>query len=513
MKEEYIVALFVVAAVLSAAIAWFVTRKIDLARHAARVEQAKAKAKAIENEANMILERAKVDLKAKELETRKRVELEFAAALREQERKTRSMMQKEEAIEEKRRSIEKLYKEAAKLQKDSEDQKRRNEQRLLEAQMAIEKAAGMTSEEAERVLLAQVEEKARLDSANLIRKAETEAKNEARKRANFIIAQATTRFASEFANERLINTVAINNDEYKGRIIGKEGRNIKALENLLGVDIVIDDTPGAIVISSFNLYRRAIATRTIELLLEDGRIQPARIEEIHNNVKAQFEESLLEDGQNVASDMGASDLHPELIKLLGRLKYRASYGQNALAHSLEVAHLAGIIAAELDGNEKIAKRAGLLHDVGKALTQDQDGSHVRLGFDICKRFGEGDIVLNAINAHHGHEEPLTVEAAAVCTADALSAARPGARRDVLEGFLKRVQELENIAASKKGVTQAYAISAGRELRVIVNAGLIDDRETILLSKEIATEIEQKMQYPGEIKVNVIREIRAVEMAK
>lgn len=494
-------------------VAWLATSKLNAARHAVRVSQAKAKAKAIENEARMILERAKVELGAKELELKKRVEQEFSAALREQERKTRLISQKEEAIEEKRRAIDRLHKEAAKLQKDAEDHKKRNEQKFLEAQSAIEKAAGMSAQEAERVLLAQVEEKARLDSANIVRRAETEAKNEARRRANFIIAQATTRYASEFANERLINTVAISNDEYKGRIIGKEGRNIKALENLLGVDIVIDDTPGAIIISSFNLYRRAIATRTIELLLEDGRIQPARIEEIHNSVKTQFEESLLEDGQNVALDLGVSDLHPELVKLIGRLKYRASYGQNALSHSLEVAYLAGIIAAELDGNEKLAKRAGLLHDIGKAMTQDRDGSHVTLGMDICKRYGEGDVVLNAINSHHGHEDPLSIEAAAVCAADALSAARPGARREVLEGYLKRVEELENIAANKKGVLQTYAIAAGRELRVIVNASDIDDRETALLSKEIANEIEQKLQYPGEIKVNVIRELRAVEMAR
>ncbi|MDR1910836.1 MAG: ribonuclease Y [Helicobacteraceae bacterium] len=509
---EYIVVGLVSGAVCGVA-AWLATSKLNAARHAVRVSQAKAKAKAIENEARMILERAKVELGAKELELKKRVEQEFSAALREQERKTRLISQKEEAIEEKRRAIDRLHKEAAKLQKDAEDQKKRNEQRLLEAQSAIEKAAGMSAQEAERVLLAQVEEKARLDSANIVRRAETEAKNEARRRANFIIAQATTRYASEFANERLINTVAISNDEYKGRIIGKEGRNIKALENLLGVDIVIDDTPGAIIISSFNLYRRAIATRTIELLLEDGRIQPARIEEIHNSVKTQFEESLLEDGQNVALDLGVSDLHPELVKLIGRLKYRASYGQNALSHSLEVAYLAGIIAAELDGNEKLAKRAGLLHDIGKAMTQDRDGSHVTLGMDICKRYGEGDVVLNAINSHHGHEDPLSIEAAAVCAADALSAARPGARREVLEGYLKRVEELENIAANKKGVLQTYAIAAGRELRVIVNASDIDDRETALLSKEIANEIEQKLQYPGEIKVNVIRELRAIEMAR
>lgn len=503
----------IVSGAVCASFAWLIKHKLDLAKHAARVEQARAKAKAIEHEAQMLLERARVELGSKELDIRKRLDAEYADTKREQEQRGRALAQKEEVVEDKRRQIDRIHKETITLQKETEHQKQRNEQRLLEAQMAIEKAAGMTANEARQVLFSQVEERTRLDAANMIRKAETEAKNDARRRANYIIAQATTRYAGEFAGERLINTVAISNDEYKGRIIGKEGRNIKTLETLLGVDIIIDDTPGAIVISSFNLYRRAIATRTLELLLEDGRIQPSRIEEIYASVKAQFEESLLSDGQDIVIDLAIGELHPELTKLIGRLKYRASYGQNALAHSLEVAHLSGIIAAELDGNDKIARRAGLLHDIGKALTQDHDGSHVQLGAEICKRFGENDIVLNAINAHHGHEEPVTIEAAAVCTADALSAARPGARREVLESFLKRVQEVETIATNKKGVVQAYAIAAGRELRVIVDANKIDDKEMYLMSKDIATEIEQKVQYPGEIKVSVIRESRSVEFAR
>ncbi|GHV04121.1 ribonuclease Y [Campylobacterota bacterium] len=506
-------AIGIFAAVAGALLAWLITSKIDAARHTARVEQAKAKAKAIENEARTLLERVKAELGTKEVELRAKVDRENSDARLEFDRRTRMIEQKEEAIEERRRQTDRAQKEVARLQKDNEQQRQRNEQRLMEAQIAIERAAGMTEKEARKVLLAQLEERCRLDAANVIRKAETEAKSEARRRANFIIAQATTRYAGEFAGERLINTVPITNDEYKGRIIGKEGRNIKTLENLLGVDIVIDDTPGAIVLSSFNLYRRAIAVRTIELLLEDGRIQPSRIEEIYNNVKKEFEENMLEEGQNIVIDLGVGELHPELTKLIGRLKYRASYGQNALSHSLEVAHLAGIIAAELDGSDKTARRAGLLHDIGKALTHEHDGSHVQLGAEICKRFGEGEIVLNAILAHHGHTEPTSIESAAVCAADALSAARPGARREVLESFLKRVQEVEAIASSKKGVMQAYAIAAGRELRVIVNSSQIDDRETVLLSRDIANEIQQSVQYPGEIKVNVIRELRAVEYAK
>ena len=281
----------------------------------------------------------------------------------------------------------------------------------------------------------------------------------------------------------------------------------------LGVDIIIDDTPGAIIVSCFNLYRRAIATRVIELLVEDGRIQPARIEELHEKVCKDFENSILEEGQTIIMDLGLSKMHPEIVKLIGKLKYRASYGQNALAHSLEVAHLAGIIAAECGGDELVARRAGLLHDIGKALTHDFEGSHVDLGGELCKRYKEHPAVINAIYAHHGHEEALSVEAAAVCTADTLSAARPGARREVLEAFLKRVSEIENIAKSKEGIKNAYAINSGREIRVIANAKLINDDEAVLLAKEIAEEIQEKVQYPGEIKVNVIRELRAVDYAK
>jgi len=328
-----------------------------------------------------------------------------------------------------------------------------------------------------------------------------------------MFSQAVTRYAGEFAAERLINNLPINDEETKGKIIGKEGRNIKALEMLLGVDIIIDDTPNTITISSFNLYRRAVATKTIQELLADGRIQPARIEEIYNKVKNEFDNNILKEGEDVMMDLGIKSMHPELIKLVGRLRYRASYGQNALAHTLEVAHLAGLLAAQMGGDPILARRAGLMHDIGKALTHDLPGSHVDLGAQMCKRYNEPDTVINAIYAHHGHEEPINVESAAVCAADALSAARPGARREVLESFLKRVEEVENISTSKMGVINAYAINAGREVRVIVKAELVNDDEAVLLACEIAKEIEEKVQYPGEIKVNVIREIRAESYAR
>ena len=404
-------------------------------------------------------------------------------------------------------------KEADTLLNESKNLKHEYEGKIKEALDLIERSAGLTKDEAKEIVLKKVEEKSRADIAHRVRKLEEEAKQDAKRRVNYILAQATSRYAGDFAAERLINVVNIKDDELKGRIIGKEGRNIKTLEMLLGVDIIIDDTPNAIILSSFNLYRRAIATKVIQMLVEDGRIQPARIEGIYEKVVEEFEQTVLEDGENIIIDLGLSKMHPEIVKLIGRLKYRASYGQNALGHSLEVAHLAGIIAAETGGDEKLAKRAGILHDIGKALTHEFAGSHVDLGGEICKRYKEHPVIINAIYAHHGHEEATSVEAAAVCAADTLSAARPGARREVLESFLKRVQDIEEIAKSKDGIKQAYAINAGREIRVIANASLINDDEAVLVAKEISEEIEEKVQYPGEIKVHVIREVRAVHYAR
>ncbi len=368
----------------------------------------------------------------------------------------------------------------------------------------MQNIASLTKEEAKAYILEKVEEQSRADVAGIVRKYEQIAKDEGERKANYILAQATTRYAGDFAGERLINLVNLPSDEHKGRIIGKEGRNIKTLEMLLGVDIVIDETPGVILVSSFNLYRRAIATKVIEILVEDGRIHPGRIEEVHEKVEKEFEQKTFEEGENILIELGLFPMHEELVRLLGRMKYRASYGQNALAHTLEVAKLARVMAAEMGGDEKLALRAGLLHDIGKALTQDLGGSHVDIGADLCRRHGEHPSVINAIYAHHGYEEPDSVESAAVCAADKLSAARPGARREVLESFTKRVKEVEEIALSKEYVNQAYAINAGREIRVFVNANKMSDNETVLLSKEIAKEIQEKVQYPGEIKVNVIQ---------
>ena len=495
----------------------FILKKINKAKLEVFIEQAKAKARVIEHE-------AEVALKDAQLKAKFECDREFKSARKEYENMLFKIEKKEKELNEhlenelrlikaQKEEISENNRKIAILKDGIEEQKRTYEQKTLEAIKILENASGLTKSEAKELMLEKVKEDSRAEIASIFRKKYKLAEQNSKQEVNNILSQAVTRYAGEFAAERLINNIPLNDEETKGKIIGKEGRNIKALEMLLGVDIIIDDTPNTITISSFNLYRSAIATRTIQELLEDGRIQPARIEEIYNKVKTEFDKKIQKEGEDVVIELGIKSMHPELIKLVGRLRYRASYGQNALAHTLEVAHLAGLIAAQMGGDAILARRAGLMHDIGKALTHEAPGSHVDLGADICKRYGECETVINAIYAHHGHEEPINVESAAVCAADALSAARPGARREVLESFLKRVEEIENITTSKIGVTNAYAINAGREVRVIVNAKLVNDDEAVLLATEIAKEIEEKVQYPGEIKINVIRELRAESYAR
>ena len=471
--------------------------------------EVKAKAKAIENEAELLLQEAHVKIKAKELEQ----EGEFQKRIARVEERNRSLILETKELNKEEEKLALLQHKVLDKEANLEKLEVQKQEEINQAIQKMQSVASLTKGEAKVYILEKVEEQSRSEVAGIVRKYEHLAKEEGERKANYILAQATTRYAGEFAGERLINLVTLPSDEHKGRIIGKEGRNIKTLEMLLGVDIIIDETPGVILVSSFNLYRRAIATKVIEILVEDGRIHPGRIEEVHEKVQAEFEQRTYEEGENILIDLGLFPMHEELVKLLGRMKYRASYGQNALAHTLEVARLAKVMAAEMGGDEKLALRAGLLHDIGKALTQDMGGSHVDIGAEICRRHNEHPTVINAIYAHHGHEEPDSVESAAVCAADKLSAARPGARREVLESFTKRVKEVEEIALSKNDVLQAYAINAGREIRVFVNAQKMSDNEAVLLSKEIAKEIQNKVQYPGEIKVNVIRETRSIQYAK
>ncbi len=499
-----------VAGVLTGAgMAYFWSRNVAKNTFAHIELEVKAKAKAIESEAELLLKEAKVKIKENEI-AQEHAYQQRLAKIDDRERelimKTKSLNAQEEALQLQQEHLRQQESQLEKIEAKKQEE-------INQAVEAMQNVASFTKEEAKAYILEKVEEQSRADIAGIVRKYEQEAKNEGERKANYILAQATTRYAGDFAGERLINLVNLPSDEHKGRIIGKEGRNIKTLEMLLGVDIVVDETPGVILVSSFNLYRRAIATRVIEILVEDGRIHPGRIEEVHEKVEKEFEQKSYEEGENILIDLGLFPMHEELVTLLGRMKYRASYGQNALAHTLEVAKLARVMAAEMGGDEKLALRAGLLHDIGKALTQEHGGSHVDIGVDLCRKHGEHPSIINAIYAHHGHEEPDSVESAAVCAADKLSAARPGARREVLESFTKRVKEIEEIATAKPYVTKAYAINAGREIRVIVNAQKMSDNEAVLLSKEIAKEIQNSVQYPGEIKVNVIREVRATSYAK
>ena len=507
MIENILVVLFLI--MLSTALTYFIMSKIQKKQFRHLEREAKAKATAIEYEAEHLLHEANVKIQQDEVHLEKQFQdKEFALVKQktELELELKSLSKKENELLKIKENLEKQERVLISLESEKREE-------IARSVSLLEKSASMTRDEAKRHLLEELKNESKLEFALMVKKYEKEAEEEAEKKANYILSQAVTRYAGEFAGERLMNIINLPSDEHKGRIIGKEGRNIKSLEQLLGVDIIIDETPGVILVSNFNLYRRAIATKTIELLVEDGRIHPGRIEEVHAKVQAEFEDKILEEGESIVLELGLYPMHEELMRLVGRLRYRASYGQNALAHTLEVAKLAAIMAVEMGGDEKLALRAGLLHDIGKALTQEHGGNHVDLGVEVCKRHNEHPSVMNAIYAHHGHEEPDGVESAAVCAADVLSASRPGARREVLESFIKRVKEIEEIALSKKGVLDAYAINAGREIRVFVDAGKLDDASVYLLSKEIAKEIENKVQYPGEIKVNVIREKREIQYAR
>jgi ribonucrease Y len=377
----------------------------------------------------------------------------------------------------------------------------------------LERISGLTVNEARTELLDRAEGLIRHDLARRVRQLEEEAQVDARRRARNLVADALQRVAASHAAETTSSVVELPSDDMKGRIIGREGRNIRSLEHLTGVDIIIDDTPQAVVLSSFDGIRREIARLTLGKLIEDGRIQPARIEEMYYQSKAEIEDHIRQAGERAVFEANAGEFHPELVKILGRLHYRTSYGQNVLKHTLEVVHLAGIMAMELDAGVRTTKRAAVLHDLGKALTHEIEGSHAQISADYARRYGESEAVVHAIAAHHYETQPQTVEAVLVVAADAISGSRPGARGDTLENYIKRLEALEEIAARKEGVEKVYALQAGREIRVIVKPGEIDDDGAILLSHEIARDIEQELEYPGQIKVTVIRESRATELAK
>ena len=500
----------------SGLIVYFFTKKWNESHYTVYVERAKAKAKTIEEEAKLFLEKAELEAQEKAFAYKESTKIELdkqRKVLQDREEQLENKIQKElKTIQDDKIEIKSKLNRFDGIVKEGERLNVQSQKKINEMLNVLGNYTGFTEQEAKNQILKEVEERAKLDIAKTVRKYEKEALENAQSKANYILAQATTRFAHDFVNERLTTSIKLDSDDMKGRIIGKDGRNIQALENLLGVDIIIDETPNTISVSSFNLYRRAIAKETIELLMEDGRVQPSRIEEIYERTFNSFEEKTYQDGQQVLLDLRIDNIHTDIIKLIGKLKYRTSFGQNALNHSIEVAHFASIISSELGGDPILARRAGILHDIGKALTHEKPGSHIDLGAEICRRYGEDEIVINGIYAHHEIEEAKSIECAAVCAADVLSAARPGARREAVESYIKRLESIENIAYSKKGVLNAYAINAGREIRVIVNAKVLDDNQTYLISKEIAKQIEKDIQYPGKIKVNVIREVRSVDYA-
>jgi ribonuclease Y len=389
----------------------------------------------------------------------------------------------------------------------------RTEQILADRQRELQRVAGLTAEEARELLLKQIEADARRDAANLVKRLEAEARETAAARAQSIITDAIQRSAAETAIETTVSVVDLPSDDMKGRIIGREGRNIRALEQATGVELIVDDTPGAIILSSFDPFRREVARQAIARLIADGRIHPARIEEVVDKVKAEMEETVRKEGEAAAFELGLYDLHPEILRLMGRLKFRTSYGQNVLNHSLEVAFLAGIMAKEIGLNGQVAARAAFLHDIGKAIDRDLQGTHLELGLDFLRKHGESEPVLQAVAAHHMDIDWPSLEAMIVQAADAISAARPGARRDILESYVKRLEKLESIADSFAGVSKAFALQAGREIRIVVESEQVSDEQTIWLSKDIARRIENELEYPGQIKVTVIRETRATEFAR
>ncbi len=429
------------------------------------------------------------------------------------QRQERRLLQKEENLDRKIESFERKEEKLVSKEQRLNAAQEKADQLLQKQQTELERLSGLTCEEAKQELLQSLEDEVKHESAMLIKDLEQQAKDEADKKAREIISLAIQRCAADHVAETTVSVVGLPNDEMKGRIIGREGRNIRTLETLTGIDLIIDDTPEAVIISGFDPVRREVARIALEKLINDGRIHPSRIEEMVEKAQKEVEQKIKEAGEQATFAVGVHGLHPELIKLLGRLRYRTSYGQNVLNHSVEVANLAGVMASELGVDVVLAKRAGLLHDIGKAIDHEMEGSHVEIGGEIVKKFRESELIVNAVLAHHGDVEPKSVEAVLVSAADAVSAARPGARRETLESYLKRLTRLEEISESFNGVEKCYAVQAGREIRIMVKPEIIDDASAVLLARDISKKIEAEMEYPGQIKVVIIRETRAVDYAK
>ena len=489
-----------------------------------RKKIAESKIQGAENEAKRLVDLAKIEaenlkkaeiFKAKEeiMNNRKELDQEIKERRGEIQKQEARLIQKEENLEKRSDNFEKKEQEVERELQDIERQKEEivklHEQEIVE----LQKIASLSKEEAKERLLAELDKELTAEKAAIIREKEQKAKEEATKNAKELLTYAVQKCAADHSQETTVSIVSLPNDEMKGRIIGREGRNIKALETLTGIDLIIDDTPEAVVLSGFDPLRREVAKIALEKLIDDGRIHPSKIEEMVEFAIQELDDTINEDGERAVLETGVIGLHPDIVKLIGKLKYRTSYGQNVLNHSIEVSNLARIMAEELGLDAKLARRAGLLHDIGKALDHDMEGTHVELGVEVLKKYKENENVINAVQAHHGDVEPKTIEAVLVQAADAISASRPGARRETLEAYIKRLEQLEGIADSFEGVEKSFAIQAGREIRIIVKPDKIDDNQMKLMARDIAKRVEDEMEYPGQIKVNVVRETRVIDYAK
>ncbi len=492
----------------------YILRKITAEKQIGSAEQ---KAELIVFDANKEADTKKKEilLEAKEEVHKLRSEFEKESRDRRNElqRLERRLLQKEETLDRKSDNLEKKDDYLNKSLKELSNKEVMVENLYQKQIQELERISGLTTEEAKQLLLSDLEKEVKHDAVIMIKDIINKSKEEANKTATEIIAYAIQKCAADYVAESTVSVVNLPNDEMKGRIIGREGRNIRALETLTGVDLIIDDTPEAVILSSFDPIRREVARVALEKLILDGRIHPARIEEMVEKARREINNHIKEEGEKATFDLGIHNLHPELVKLLGRLKYRTSYGQNVLQHSIEVSYLAGLMAAELGADVKIAKRSGLLHDIGKAVDHEVEGTHVEIGINLLKRYRESKDVIHAMSTHHGDYDPLTIEAVLVTAADAISAARPGARRETLETYIKRLEKLEEIANSYEGIEKAFAIQAGREIRIMVKPEDVTDDNIVLLAREISKKIENGLEYPGQIKVNVIRETRAIDYAK
>ena len=513
MHWWFLIPAVVLGAVIGIAIGYFYRKNVAEAKIAKAEDAVRTMLDDAQKKAEEIRKEKELEAKEEIYKLRTEAEKENRDRRNELQRTERRLFQREETLDKKIEAVE--AREQALNQRSAKVDQReaRVEELIGEQEKELERISGLTADSAKEMLLQRVEEEAKHDAAILLRDIEQKTKEEADRKARNIVTLAIQRCAADHVAEATVSVVPLPNDEMKGRIIGREGRNIRALETATGVDLIIDDTPEAVILSAFDPVRREIARIALEKLIMDGRIHPARIEEMVEKAKKEVSNQIREAGEAAVLEVGVHGLHHELIRYLGRMKYRTSYGQNVLNHSIEVAHLAGIMAAEVGANVALATRAGLLHDIGKSIDHEVEGSHVEIGADLAKKYRENNQVIHCIMAHHNDVEPQTLEAVLVQAADAISAARPGARRETLETYIKRLEKLEEIANSFDGVDNSYAIQAGREVRIIVKPEKVSDADTVLLAKDIAKRIENEMEYPGQIKVNVIRETRTMELAK